>query len=62
MKRSGAVGERVGLSSFAELCPPPGIYRLREQTYRDRYDRERAAEITTEEGVSWPIDLGEAGC
>lgn len=48
-------------SRFAELFPPPGIDRLREQIYRDRYQRERVATVTTETGVSWPVDLGEAG-
>lgn len=57
-----AAGPRAEASWFARLCPPPGIDRLREQTYRDRYDRERAAAIITDDGVSWPVDLGEAGC
>ena len=49
-------------SRFAQLVPPPGIDRLREQVYRGRYNRERAAAVTTDAGVSWPVDLGEAGC
>jgi hypothetical protein len=49
-------------SRFAELFPPPGINRMREQIYRDRYNRERAATITTDDTcTSWPVDLGEAG-
>jgi hypothetical protein len=48
-------------SLFSQMCPPPGIDRLHEEIYRDRYNRERAIAITTDDGVSWPVDLGEAG-
>lgn len=48
------------ISRFAKICPPPGIDRLREQIYRDRYERERAVTIDFD-GVIWPVDLGEAG-
>lgn len=59
----GAMGDsssRHSISRFAKICPPPGIDRLREQIYRDRYGRERAMSIEAD-GVSWPVDLGEAG-
>lgn len=48
------------VSRFAKICPPPGIDRLREQIYHDRYEHERSVTIDFD-GVSWPVDLGEAG-
>lgn len=52
---------KPGESSMWNICPPPGVYRMHEQMHRDRYNRERAATIETETGVTWPVDLGEAG-
>lgn len=46
---------------FRDWVPPPGIDRTRERIYRDCYNREREAAITTDTGVSWPVDLGESG-
>lgn len=47
-------------SAFARMVPPPGIDMLREQIYRLRYQRERACSVDVD-GVTWPVDLGEAG-
>jgi hypothetical protein len=53
----------IAMSGFTQLVPPPGIDRMRELTHRYRYDRERACAVEHDEaeGVSWPVDLGEAG-
>jgi len=54
-ERPSAMGSR-----FAKIAPPPGIDLLREQVYRIRYNRERRMAVEVD-GVSWPVDLGEAG-
>lgn len=54
-------GERRYASRMESTgSPPPGIDRLREQVYRIRYNRERRMAVEVD-GVSWPVDLGEAG-